>query len=335
MYQGLKISVALASWNGAQYLEEQLESLLTRTVLPDELVISDDASRDNTVSLARQFAKKAPFPVRILENGVRVGFAKNFERAIAACEGDIICLCDQDDIWLPSHVEELVKPFQREETVLVLSRSMHFRRLDNGRELRWPIEGPWYRRWDWQRCRKVGLIAGFVRHQVPPFAGHGTAFRASLRATVLPVAADWHDFWIDSLASALGDFWWVDEVLTHHRVHSRNTAGYGHRKALRSKIGSQDPLAGSPFAKEIARLMQFIQRLDQERSSFWRAIRSRDEAARAVEALRFREIVVSRGRQGVPLAFVGLLRGVYHQSGCGLISMLADISRAMLRKRHS
>ncbi len=82
-------------------LEPQLASLLAQTRLPDELVACDDGSTDGTVSILEAFARRAPFPVRIERNDVRLRSTRNFEKAIGLCTGDLIATSDQDDVWLP------------------------------------------------------------------------------------------------------------------------------------------------------------------------------------------------------------------------------------------
>ena len=77
------ISIALCTYNGADYLPVQWQSLLDQHLLPDEVVISDDLSTDDTPALLTKLAAEAPFSVRILENTQRLGFNKNFERALA------------------------------------------------------------------------------------------------------------------------------------------------------------------------------------------------------------------------------------------------------------
>jgi glycosyltransferase involved in cell wall biosynthesis len=94
-----RLSVALGTYNGTRYLIPLLASLARQTLLPDELVVSDDASDDHTVELGRQFAADAPFEVRVTVNAERLGFADNFLTAARRCEGDLIAFCDQDDIW--------------------------------------------------------------------------------------------------------------------------------------------------------------------------------------------------------------------------------------------
>src|SRR3974390_417909 len=101
------ISVAMCTYNGAAYLTEQLQSIAAQTVVPDELVVCDDGSTDATVSLLDEFRRAASFPVRVFRNETRLGAAKNFERAVRLCAGDLIFLCDQDDAWNPSKIEVL------------------------------------------------------------------------------------------------------------------------------------------------------------------------------------------------------------------------------------
>ena len=321
----VRVSIALATWNGEHFLKEQLDSYLTQSRLPDELVVSDDNSKDKTLQVVYEFARHAPFAVRVLQNKERQGYAKNFQMAIERCSGDVILLSDQDDIWLPTHIEKLVSPFECRTTgasaiVLTLSRSRHFKICEDGSRVEWDIAQNPLRRWNWRVCQRDGLIAGFVRHWEPPFAGHGIAFSAKLLPVVIPVAADYHDFWIDSLASALGDFQFIDEVLTLHRVHNRNTAGYGHKKRITPKVGSPDV-----FSKEIERLKSFVIRLEGLDNLNDRGRRSLRCAKRAIRALERRQAARRRGLCGIPGCVAGLLCGDYHASGLGFVSFCRDL----------
>ena len=98
------ISVALCTYNGERFLEEQLASLEAQERRPDELVVCDDRSTDNTVSLLESFARTASFPVRIHINPINLGSTVNFDRAMRLCAGSLIAFCDQDDIWSPVHL---------------------------------------------------------------------------------------------------------------------------------------------------------------------------------------------------------------------------------------
>src|ERR1017187_9422113 len=100
-----RISVAMCVYNGSRYLPKQLGSITSQTVRPIELIVYDDASTDETASTIKRFSRSAPFEVRLFQNSHTLGPAKNFEQAIRACNGDVICLADQDDIWRPNKIE--------------------------------------------------------------------------------------------------------------------------------------------------------------------------------------------------------------------------------------
>jgi glycosyltransferase involved in cell wall biosynthesis len=95
----MMISIAMATYNGERFLQEQLDSLARQTLLPHELVVCDDGSTDATVSILEAFATKSPFDVRIYQNEKNLGFGDAFLRAATLCEGDWIAFCDQDDVW--------------------------------------------------------------------------------------------------------------------------------------------------------------------------------------------------------------------------------------------
>ncbi len=108
----MKISVAMCTYNGALYLAEQLKSIANQTRLPNELIVCDDGSTDDTLSILKKFNESSPFTVKMYCNRLRLGPTKNFEQAIQLCNGDIIFLSDQDDVWLPGKLEKLMKVFE-------------------------------------------------------------------------------------------------------------------------------------------------------------------------------------------------------------------------------
>ena len=105
----MKISIAMATYNGAKYLQEQLDSFVAQTRKPDELVVCDDCSVDETVAILHHFAETAPFEVRIFVNENNLGYGQNFGRALSLCRGDLIFLSDQDDVWLNQKIETIEK----------------------------------------------------------------------------------------------------------------------------------------------------------------------------------------------------------------------------------
>jgi glycosyltransferase involved in cell wall biosynthesis len=100
------ISIALTTFNGERFLPEQLESLARQTRLPDEIVITDDASTDDTLCVVKKFSANAPFPVKVYRNAVRLGWARNFVRPAQLCTRELIAFCDQDDLWQRARIAE-------------------------------------------------------------------------------------------------------------------------------------------------------------------------------------------------------------------------------------
>ena len=101
------ISIAMATYNGELFIREQLDSILTQTLSDWELIVCDDGSTDNTLSILQEYANNDS-RIKIYQNETNLGFKRNFEKAIGLCSGECIALCDQDDIWYPNHLEILL-----------------------------------------------------------------------------------------------------------------------------------------------------------------------------------------------------------------------------------
>jgi glycosyltransferase involved in cell wall biosynthesis len=97
----------MATYNGALYLQDQLDSLLAQELAPLELVITDDGSKDATVSIFEKFSTYATFPVRLEKNTERLGYGRNFLKAASICKGTHVAFCDQDDVWLPNKLSQV------------------------------------------------------------------------------------------------------------------------------------------------------------------------------------------------------------------------------------
>ncbi len=106
----MKISVALAAYKGEKYIAGQIDSILSQLGADDELIVSDDYPSGKTKAVVESFAAKDG-RVKYLE-GKGKGVVKNFENALNACSGDVIFLCDQDDVWLPDKVQTVMAEFE-------------------------------------------------------------------------------------------------------------------------------------------------------------------------------------------------------------------------------
>lgn len=111
-----RISVALASYKGESYITAQLESIAAQTLLPAEVIITDDTSPDATATRIASFAATAPLPVRLHRNPANLGVIGNFGKAISLCASPYIALADQDDVWLPTKLEETYAAMRQAES---------------------------------------------------------------------------------------------------------------------------------------------------------------------------------------------------------------------------
>ena len=115
------ISVVMATFNGGKYLQEQLKSILEQSLEPDEIIICDDCSTDNTADVIRSMKKMSKIPIHFWNNKEHLGYGQNFRQAINRASGDIIFLCDQDDVWVKNKIELCMDIFNKQKNVLALS----------------------------------------------------------------------------------------------------------------------------------------------------------------------------------------------------------------------
>lgn len=125
----LKCSIAMTTYNGEKYLQEQLDSLKHQSLLPYELIVVDDCSNDRTIDILNKFKESAPFSVKIIQNNNNIasnienGFAINFEKAISYCNGDIIFFSDQDDVWFADKLAKHVEIYLNSPNILMVSNN--------------------------------------------------------------------------------------------------------------------------------------------------------------------------------------------------------------------
>jgi glycosyltransferase involved in cell wall biosynthesis len=230
-----RISVALCTYNGEQFLPKQLDSLQKQTRLPDELIICDDASTDRTFDILNQFAGIARFPVKLFRNATNLGSSKNFEQAIRLCEGDLIALSDQDDIWYENRLEQCARALISDSAAgLVFSDADIIDEQD-----RLTGERLWHRLGFLEKPRHDLLAGKFVVLAKQRFVTGATAmFRAALRDRFLPIGDGWvHDEWIALISAAFCDLKPIDQPLIQYRIHGSQQVGFQNKfqHRLRSK----------------------------------------------------------------------------------------------------
>lgn len=221
-----KISIALCTYNGAKYLPDQLESYINQTHLPDELVVCDDCSSDQTQEIIRKFAQKAPFPVHLNINEKNLRSTKNFERAISLCTGDLIFLSDQDDYWMPEKVEKIVAEFEKNEKIgMVFSDAELVDEKLNSLKCRlWTHTFIRKRR---KQALKGKLFNILLCENV--VTGATMAFRSDYRKVFMPIPDNIpnliHDGWISLLIANEAEVAFTNKPLIKYRQHSGQQLG--------------------------------------------------------------------------------------------------------------
>lgn len=319
----LRISVVLATYNGAQHLREQLESLAVQTRLPDELVVSDDGSTDATAEVVAAFAEEASFPVRFHRQPANLGPDQNFASAFARATGDIVFSCDQDDRWHAEKLERMTALFEQQPG---LGLAMCDARLVDERMR--PTGDTIWSRFGFDRTLQDIVENGdaftvFARRM--PVYGCTIAVRRSLSSAYLPIpAGPTFDSWIGQITSVLAPVRLVREPLLDYRQHSAQVTGFEQGSRLRrmlSMVGRSDALSVSA---ELVRLEAVAGRLRELPGS---PARDRAEAV-TVDRLRLtRRRVAARASlaRRVPLVLGGVLRGEYSRGAQGLRSAAIDL----------
>jgi hypothetical protein len=221
-----KFSVAMCTYNGARYVGEQLASIAAQTRTPVELVVCDDRSTDETADIVREFASRAPFHVRLHGNEENLGSTRNFERAVSLCEGDLIALCDQDDVWLPQKLARLEEEFARDPSALIVFSDASIVEEDSrptGQGL-WQSVG--LNRAELDRLESGRGLGDLLRGST--VTGATMAMRSRLRELVLPVPTNLpliHDAWMSLLAACVGGVRPVSEQLVLYRRHNSQQVG--------------------------------------------------------------------------------------------------------------
>jgi glycosyltransferase involved in cell wall biosynthesis len=210
-----KVSIALATYNGAKYLKEQLDSIARQSRMPDELVIHDDCSSDDTVAIASDFAKRVTFQVTIARNEYNLGYTGNFSYALQSCSGDYVFLCDQDDVWHSEKIARVLAAFHARPSTQLLIHDLDFCKQDLTRIGQTKLE------------RMDNIFFDVIHDYV---TGMATAIRGPFLKLCLPVpngSTPSHDWWLHHCAANLGCKVIMKDVLALYRRHETNATKNG------------------------------------------------------------------------------------------------------------
>ena len=200
------ISIALCTYNGQEFLGEQLSSILAQSYDHLEVIVCDDGSTDGTLQIIEDFVAKDA-RLRLFRNSQNLGFNKNFEKAISLTSGEFIAISDQDDIWEADKIELLYEHIH--DNLLIFSNSLLMDRTGMllGDQLlsNFSIQ---------DKSFKAYLLHNYT-------TGHTCLFRREFIKFILPLPeVGYYDWWMGFVALYHQKITFLDQPLTRHRVHA-------------------------------------------------------------------------------------------------------------------
>jgi glycosyltransferase involved in cell wall biosynthesis len=323
----MKISVAMCTYNGAAFLPAQLESITTQSRVPDEIVICDDCSTDQTRTLLENFAETSVVPVSLKLNQQNLGTLKNFEQAIRLCNGDIIVLSDQDDVWDKHKLEKIEHTFQSTPTAgLVFSDAeivdenlapLHRRMWDE-------VGFDAHKRKLVQSGRALEvLISGWT------VTGATMAFRSKFMNLSLPIPegiAMIHDGWIALTVAAVAGVVLIEEPLIKYRQHAQQQIGApGQAEKAAAQVGPVQALRRRNSSTELHKILTILEERLLARGNSYDTSKALAFAADYSFHLNVRANLPQNRLNRVPSILRELLTRRYHEYANGFKSAAKDL----------
>ena len=249
----MTVSVCMGTYNGETYIEQQLNTILRQTKAPEEVILCDDGSTDNTVSIIERFIRKNGLDGKweLYRNKINKGYPSNFYYACSLCNEEIVFLADQDDIWKNDKIEKMCRVMEKNPGAK--SVCCKFNLMDEKEQEIHSIMAPTHAH-ETGEVRNVPVEEIFYKCQWP--------------GMVMAYRRDWyeswtkgnyqipHDFLIAARAAEEGGFFQLDETLAYHRRHDHNTGGEEHH--IRKLLNRDRKL------KEIRDYLQILQQFLKE-----------------------------------------------------------------------
>lgn len=220
----LSISIVMCTYNGAPFVKDQLQSLVAQSRKPEEMVVCDDGSKDETVDIIKQFIPQAPFPVMLIVNKKTLGATRNCEQAISHCKGDVVVFADQDDVSYTDRLQKIDEKFSGNPGLgAILSDSTVVD--EQLRPLGYTM---------WQSIRFNDIEQDLVRSgraidvllKYNIASGAAMAFNVQYKDLVLPVPRGClSDHWMALMCAAIGEFGMIEEPLIKYRKHTGQQIG--------------------------------------------------------------------------------------------------------------
>lgn len=215
----MSISIALCTYNGAKYIKEQLESLISQTTPPDEIVVCDDGSDDGTLDIAEKVLHEWGGHYKVLRNEKNLGYQKNFEKSIGACNGEYIFLCDQDDVWLPNKIQKVMHVFQQQPDIGMVFHDAQLVDAD--------LHDFGKRFWGQLPFTELEHPEKYIIYNHGNVVqGCASAIKRELFERAYPFPEDvYHDKWLATVALLTSKLYVLDEPLILYRQHGNNVLG--------------------------------------------------------------------------------------------------------------
>ena len=240
------VSVVMATYNGAEFIRQQMESVLAQSYPVLEVIVVDDCSTDNTIEIVNSFREKHP-GIKVYVNETNLGYIKNFEKGCGLATGSYVALCDQDDYWLPEKISKMQAaigdyPLIYSDSVLCnesleptgesISAKMNCRDFDN--------------------CLQQAIFCRIY--------GHATLINNDFLQKVIPFSAIIpHDWWLCYTASFYGGIKYLNEPLVYYRQHAGNIFGAAGLKNNRKKMKAKSLVKEQETEKIRKRIKAFYE----------------------------------------------------------------------------
>lgn len=214
----MKYSIALASYNGDKYIKMQLDSFKRQTLVPDEIIICDDGSTDDTPQIIESYIKNNDsLNIRFIQNEKNLGYSANFFKAAKLATGDVIFFSDQDDIWNEEKIKKVADCFKKNQGIgavlcnyTLIDEESH---LINGKKGYLCFEkhyGMYYFDKMVNTFSCGGLNMAVRREFIHQYSQYIVDHKLS------------HDVPLGIILSSINKLYYLDEILVYHRVHSDN-----------------------------------------------------------------------------------------------------------------
>lgn len=334
------LSVVMCTYNGQRWLPSMLDSLAAQELPPDELIISDDASSDQTVAILEAFAARAPFDVHIVANPDRVGSTANFARALEGCRGQLIALADQDDVWYPCKLRRLREELAADPTVTLVFSDADL--IDE--EGRPTGDRLWQTRMVDRLLRSHSVISGQMFAQRALTTGCTMMVRRRAVEAAIPFPEELadpeapmrHDRWLSLLAAAVGTVRAIPEPMLGFRLHADQETGVLVGRDLLAALtaAAGRVLSEPPDSQATVHLVRSAQ-LDvaAERADLLGDFEGAAMLREVAVQHRRRALAVRSARGRLRLVAEGVGDGTYGTGALGVGAAMADLLRAAKPRR--